>query len=133
MRSSVNLYERLISALSYLSAGWVGIIAIIVYAVGKKKLPYYLRYNILQSIFIALLLYVISLVVNLVMWVLGIIPFIKIIVAQIGLFFNMPIILGYSLAQLFVFGLIMYTIFNCIIGKIPKIYWISDIVDYATK
>ena len=59
--SKVNLLEKIISVLSYITMGIVGLIWIIIAHFYKKSLKYFLMYNITQSMVIAIILAILKL------------------------------------------------------------------------
>ena len=125
---NISIFERVISVLSYLTGGFVGF----VYAIGiffmKRRLTAFLRYNILQSILVSFLIYVLSLVIGLIFSILSHIPFIQILVSWIYLIFNKSFIGSYSIIQIFIFGLYLYMAGLAFVGRYPRVYMISDIV-----
>lgn len=140
MRSfSPSTSERIFSALSYLTVGWIGLIYFIVLYFAKKPITYFLRYNVFQSIFISLLYFVLSMVLGLVANLLLHIPYINYLVSQILFFFNRPILsisfLGdsFSIIQVFTIGLILYLAIMALLGKYPRIYKISSIIDRSAR
>ena len=124
---SPDLGEKIISILSYLSAGMVGFIwMIIAYATGKTLKPF-LKFHSYQSIFISILYYVLTLVLGILISFLKIIPFIGALVINLVMYINQyPLFLGYSIVQTVVILVIGYLIFCCIKGIEGNIYWISD-------
>ena len=128
-RYHVSVSDRAIAFLSYVSAGWVGFIYAIIFFFLKRKLSPFLRYNILQAIFIAFAYYVISLVFGLVFSLLSHIPIIQILVSWMQLIFNRPIFFQYSLIQVVVLGLFIYMALVSLGGKYPRIPYISNIIE----
>lgn len=130
MRDSIGILDRIISFLSYITAGWGGMIMLVVMYFRKKTPSHFLRYNAMQSIFISLLYFIIAMGLGLILKFLSYIPFINYLVAQIAFFFNRPLLLDYSLIQLFTTGLIAYLAISSLLGIYPRVYWISkNIID----
>lgn len=130
MRDSIGIFDRIISFLSYITAGWGGMIVLVVMYFRKKTPSHFLRYNAMQSIFISLLYFIIAMGLGLILKFLSYIPFINYLVAQIAFFFNRPLLLDYSLIQLFTTCLIAYLAISSLLGIYPKVYWISkNIID----
>ena len=130
MRDSIGIFDRIISFLSYITAGWGGMIVLVVMYFRKKTPSHFLRYNAMQSIFISLLYFIIAMGLGLILKFLSYIPFINYLVAQIAFFFNRPLLLDYSLIQLFTTCLIAYLAISSLLGIYPRVYWISkNIVD----
>lgn len=130
MRDSIGIFDRIISFLSYITAGWGGMIILVVMYFRKKTPSHFLRYNAMQSIFISLLYFIIAMGLGLILKFLSYIPFINYLVAQIAFFFNRPLLLDYSLIQLFTTCLIAYLAISSLLGIYPRVYWISkNIID----
>lgn len=130
MSDSIGIFDRIISFLSYITAGWGGMIVLVVMYFRKKTPSHFLRYNAMQSIFISLLYFIIAMGLGLILKFLSYIPFINYLVAQIAFFFNRPLLLDYSLIQLFTTCLIAYLAISSLLGIYPRVYWISkNIID----
>ena len=130
MRDSIGIFDRIISFLSYITAGCGGMIVLVVMYFRKKTPSHFLRYNAMQSIFISLLYFIIAMGLGLILKFLSYIPFINYLVAQIAFFFNRPLLLDYSLIQLFTTCLIAYLAISSLLGIYPRVYWISkNIID----
>lgn len=132
-RRSVGIVDRLVSFLSYITAGWFGMIYCIVLFIGKKMPSRFVRYNVFQSIFISLLFFVLSFGMGLILKFLSYIPFLNYLVASITFQFNRPVFFNYSLIQTFMIGLTVYMAIVAILGKRPRVYWVSNIIDNAVK
>lgn len=132
-RRSVKLLDRLVAFLSYVTAGWFGMIYCIVLFVGKKMPSSFVRYNVFQSIFISLLYFVLSFGLGLVLKFLSYIPFLNYIVASITFQFNRPIFFEYSFVQTFMVGLTVYMAVVSLLGRRPRVYWVSKIIDNSVN
>ena len=133
-RKPVSWFDRVVSALSYLSAGWIGMIVLVVLYFAKKKASRFVQYNVFQSIFISLLFFVVASVFSIVFKVLSLIPLLDYLVAQISMVFNVPIVFGYSILQLFTTVLILYMTVLSACGNYPRVYWISkNVIDRAVR
>lgn len=130
---SVGWFDRIFSAVTYLTAGWAGMIILVILYFQKKSSSHFLRFNVFQSIFISLLFFVLASCIGLIMQVLSYIPFINYLVAQIAFLLGKPFIGQYSLIQAIMSALIVYTTIFSFCGKYPRIFWISKIIDYAAK
>jgi uncharacterized membrane protein len=124
----ISFSDRLFSALSYLTAGWGGMIILVIMYFRQKHPSKFLRFNLFQSIFVSLLYFVLAMCLGLIFQVLSYIPFINYLVAQIAFLFNRPFFADYSIIQTFVTGLIFYMTIWSLLGKYPKIYWVSNII-----
>lgn len=129
MREKIYPIERIIASTSYLTMGLVGFIWIIIGLFSKARLKHFLQYHIFQSIFISLLFVVLSYILTWIANLLGLIPFINKLVAQVAFLLNMPLILGYSLIQTIVYSLLFYLAITSFMGRYSYIPWISDVIN----
>lgn len=129
MREKIYPIERIIASTSYLTMGLVGFIWIIIGLFSKARLKHFLQYHIFQSIFISLLFVILSYILTWIANLLGLIPFINKLVAQVAFLLNMPLILGYSLIQTIVYSLLFYLAITSFMGRYSYIPWISDVIN----
>ncbi len=129
-KNSNGIIDNILSCISYLTAGWGGLIALILFSIRKKTVSPFLRFNAMQSIFIALLFFCISFGCELIAKFLSFIPFINYLVAQITFLLNRPIFFSWSLVQAFTLGITAYCAIFALIGKYPRIYAISKLIDH---
>ena len=125
-----NISDCIISCISYFTAGWGGLIALILFSIRKKTVSNFLKFNAMQSIFIALLFFCVSLACDLVAKVLSFIPFINYLVAQLTFLLSRPIFFDWSLVQTFMLGITAYCAIFSLFGKFPRIFMISKLIDH---
>lgn len=130
---SIQIMDRVVSCLTYLTAGWFGLIYFVILYFQKKSPSLFLRYNIFQSIFISLLLFVLSMSLGLLSNLLLAIPFINVVVSWVILLFNRPVFFEYSIIQFCITVLIFYLAGFSLLGKYPKVYGISKIIENAMR
>ena len=130
MREDAAPIERIIAPLSYITMGMVGFIWLIIGLFTKARLKPFLQYHIFQSIFIALAFAVLSIFIGWLSNILSVIPIINHIVAQITFWLNMPLLFGYSLMQIVIYGFLGYLAFTSFLGTYSYIPWVSDIIDH---
>ena len=132
MQRSNQVYpiERIISALTYLTAGMAGFIFLIIAALMKKRVTPFLMYHILQSIFISIAYFMLTVLCNLLYVILYRIPLIN----AIPYFINMPIplLMGFSIIQLITTSIVLYLAITSFVGFYSYIPWVSDIIDQNT-
>jgi len=118
--------ERIISAATYLTAGGVGFVWLIIAAFLRKRVTPFLMYHIMQSIFISLLFYIVSLLGNLLFVILYKIP----IINAIPYFLNLPIafLFGLSIIQVFTTTIILYLAITSGMGYYSYLPWVSNII-----
>ena len=133
MTERISNIDKIFSALSYVTVGWIGFLYCLILIFNKKKISKFLRFNVFQSIFLALLFFVLCAVFGLIFKLLSMIPFIQIIVSWIQLILFRPMIFQYSLIQAITISILFYGAIFSLLGKYPRIYWVSNIIDYNTK
>ena len=129
-RKKPYLIERLISAVTYLSAGGVGFLWLLIAALLKKQVTKFVMYHVMQSIFISILFYLLSVFANFILIIVYKIPIINIV----PYLFNMPIAMFFNLSiiQLFTTLIILYLSITAALGYYSYLPWISDIVKINT-
>lgn len=133
MSRSVGFFDRLISVLTYVTAGWAGLIYCVIMYFRKRNPSIFVKYNVFQSIFISLMFLVLSMALELVLKFLSYIPFVNYLAAQISFLLNKPVFFDYSLIQLFLSCLVIYFSIFSALGKFPRIYWVSEIIDRSVR
>lgn len=121
--------ERLLSAGTYLTAGFVGFIWLIIAALLKKQVRPFLMYHIMQSIFLSIAFFLISQLSGLVYIILYKIP----VINAIPYLLNMPMLAGLSVIQLFTTTIILYLAITSGMGMYSYLPWISDIIKGNTR
>ena len=131
MRNSNKPYfiERIIAAGTYLSMGMVGFVWLIFCAITKNNLRPFLKYHIFQSFFLIMALFLLNIFVSFVVSILGVIPFINMLVYKLLFFFTAPMIVGLSITSIIMLALMVYLVLTSLQGKYSYIPWISNIID----
>ena len=129
MNQKISAIDKVASGLTYLTAGWFGLIYCIILTLQKKKISNFLRYNIYQAIFIVLLFFLCCAIFGLVFNILSHIPFIQVIISWLQLILLKPILFDRSIFQLLIGAIMLYSTILSFLGKEPRIYWISNIID----
>lgn len=122
--------ERIISALSYLTAGFAGFIWLIVASILKKHVTQFLLYHILQSIFLSIAYFLLATFAELIYVILYKIPFIN----AIPYFINMPLpfLFDLSVVQGITTAIILYLAITSAMGLYSYFPWVSDIININT-
>lgn len=132
-KTPVSIADRIISVISYVTAGWVGLIYMVILYFMNKPASLFLRYNIFQSIFISFFYFLLCMIFGFISNILLQIPLINALVSWFILLFNRPIIFEYSAIQSFVMGLFIYMTVMALMGKFPRVYWVSKIIDKSVR
>lgn len=125
----LSIIERLVCGLTYPTMGMVGFIWLILGLFTKTRLRQFAQYHICQSIFISIGFILLSWIVGFLSNVLSLIPFINTLVAQLTFYLNMPLLLGYSIIQLCIYGTLTYLGIEALIGKYSYFPFVSEIID----
>lgn len=120
--------EKLISALSYLTMGFVGFIYLVIIILTKKNLKPFLKYHIFQSIFISIGYYLLTIFVGLVCNILLFIPIINKLTTMILYYATINIVFGCSIIGLCIYAILFYLVITSFQGKYSYLPWVSDII-----
>lgn len=124
----VYFMEKLISALSYLTMGFVGFIYIIITVFTKTSLKPFLKYHIFQSIFLSIGYFLLCTFIGLVCNILLVIPLINRLTTFILFYLNTPFIFGLSFVNMFCYTVLFYLIVTSFQGKYSYLPYISNII-----
>jgi len=124
--------DRVIAALSYMTFSFVGAVWFIINQIRHKEITVFLKYHIIQSIFLSLALYIFSLILSMLIEILDVIPFVQVLVRQLYFIFNTPVFMNYSIIQLFVYSLFGYLIVTSAMGLYSYVPWVSNIISEIT-
>ena len=129
-RSNVYPIERILSALTYLTAGGAGFIWLIIAAVMKKSVTPFLMYHILQSIFISIAYFLLTVICKMLYVILYRVPLIN----AFPYFLNMPLpfAFGLSVIQIVTTSIMLYLAITAFMGFFSYIPWVSDIINQNT-
>jgi len=118
--------ERILSAATYMTAGGVGFVWLIIAAFMRKQVTSFLMYHIMQSIFISILFFLASILGELVYVILYKIP----VINAVPYVINMPlsIFFGLSIVQMFTTTIILYLAITSGMGYFSYLPWVSNII-----
>ncbi|MBR6098765.1 hypothetical protein IKP85_03375 [bacterium] len=123
-----KMSERILAALTYMTAGTVGIVWLIVTTVRGNLPSRFGLYHIMQSIFI----YLCYIIVNWIFWtvteLLSNIPFLNRLIRQLIYLFNGPFVFGYSVMQCLIYGVLLYLIVFSFMGLYAYLPFFSDVI-----
>ena len=129
--------EKIISVLSYITMGIAGLIWIIIAYIYKRHIKYFLMYNIIQSMVIAILLAIFKLIMS--MPILSLIPFFFFISAILNYILSIKIIRFYSLGLSFsffefvIFIILIYIIIGVCIGRVFYVPFLTKLINKVMK
>ena len=118
--------ERILSAATYLTAGGVGFVWLIVAAILRKQVAPFLMYHILQSIFLSITFFLLGVMFDFLSIIIYRIPLLN----AIPYFLNLPMHLffGMSIIQLITTTIILYLAITSGLGYYSYLPWVSNII-----
>ncbi len=137
--TKVSPIEKIISTLSYLTMGIIGLVWLLIAHYSKKKLRYFLMYNIVQSMIIAIFLAIFKLAINILFSILSIIPLINIITAKLNYIISVRILiipifnLSFNIIEIIIHLILIYIIIGILMGKIFFIPYLTNIINKLLK
>lgn len=137
--TKVSPIEKIISTLSYLTMGIIGLVWLLIAHYSKKKLRYFLMYNIVQSMVIAIFLAIFKLAINILFSILSIIPLINIITAKLNYIISVRILiipifnLSFNIIEIIIHLILIYIIIGILMGKIFFIPYLTNIINKLLK
>lgn len=127
--NKVSLLDRIISVLTYYTFGSVGVFWMIICALIKKYVPNFTTYHIMQSIFLSIILYLITQLMDIAVGFAINVPFIGEFIKKIVIYTSQtPIYLGFSLIHYIIFIIISYLAIFALFGKRSYFPYISEII-----
>ena len=131
--------ENVVSVRSYITMGIVGLIWILLAVLSKRKLKYFMMYNIAQSMIISMILLIFKLILELIFIIFAKIPILDVIAGLINFVISVKIIvinplhMSFSAIQLIVFIFLLYIIVGVILGRILYIPWLTNLMQNVMK
>ncbi len=131
--------EKVMSIISYFTMGIFGLILFIISRCTHRKLRYFLMYNIMQSIIIGVILFIFGKSVQLIFYLISLIPFLDFMVALLNLVLFFKIInisfFGMSLSffELCVFFLLLYISTGVCLSRIFYVHWLTKLTQKMMK
>ncbi len=129
-QNQVSLFDKFVSITTYYTFGLTGIIWLIAsILIFKKNVTDFCSYHIYQSIFISILLAVLSMALNFLFQLTIKIPFIGEAIGFVYLWlFNVPLFFTFSLFNFMVFVIITYLALGALFSKKTYFPFISDVI-----
>lgn len=127
-KEEISFGERIIASLSYVTAGLVGFVWLVIAFLAKKNFKPFLHYHVFQSIFLSILYYIVSVLLGLILQIIGVIPVIGQLGSRIFFMLNMPLFFGFSIINTLIYLVIFYLVFTSLQGRYSYLPWVSDII-----
>lgn len=135
--SQISPIEKIISITSYFTTGIVGLVWVIIAYILKKKIRFFLMYNIVQSMVIGIFLAIFSLIFNILFSIFAIIPFLGTLAAKINYYLSIKIIsifsLSFNIIELFLTIFLVYISIGVIMNRIFYIPILTGIIKSVMK
>ena len=130
IRQGASLWDRFVSITSYFTFGMTGLIWLIAsFLIFKKSATPFACYHIYQSIFISVLLYVLSMFFDIVFSLIRAVPFIGELFSYINLYlFRTPVFSTFTLCNLLIFFILAYLSLGAFLGKLSYFPFVSDVI-----
>lgn len=133
----VDFTDRLFSVITYLTMGTFGFVWMIICHLRGTRISNYLRFNILQSIFISISLYLLDIIfrffIEIVLFIVKIIAIIPLIGSFLAVLINSIIsftmnfgIFNYSIPQIIYIVYMFYVVFMSLTGRYPELPYVSN-------
>ena len=118
--------EKIISAATYMTAGGAGFVWLVIAAITKKTVRPFLMYHILQSIFLSILFFLLSVLGQMIYVILYRIPLINAIPYLINM--PLPFVFNLSIIQVVTTTIILYLAITSFMGYYSYLPWVSDVI-----
>ena len=122
------MIERIVSALSYITAGMIGFIWLILGVLTKSSLRPFMKYHIFQSIFLSMGYFLLLIILEQVSVIINFVPIVRNIFSMALFPFVIPIIYGLSIVQILIYTVIFYLAVTSFMGRYSYLPWISEII-----
>ena len=122
------LIERIVSALSYMTSGFIGFIWLLLGIFTKSNLRPFLKYHIFQSIFLAIAYFLLLQLLGMLGTIINFIPFVRNVISMVIFPLMIPLVFGFSIVQILIYTVIFYLVVTSLMGRYSYIPWISDII-----
>lgn len=125
-----QMLDRILSVACYITFGMAGLGWLIICAVLKKQISTFGLYNIYQSIFLSIVLYIISWLCQIAVGLLSAVPILDKLTFNFVLYFTQtPIYFNRSLSGLIITAIVIYLCVFAFFGKFPYLPVISDVIN----
>ena len=128
------LLEKVIASLSYITASAVGFIWLLIAIFTKNNIKPFLKYHIFQSIFLSIAFWLANKLLELIMSIFSIIPFLKKISFAISYWLGASLIPhAPSIIDSIIYFIIFYLAITSFMGQYSYLPWVSEIIKANVK
>ena len=125
---NISFSDRIVSAGSYITGGLIGVIWQVICAVRRKAVSRFLIFNIFQSVFLSLFIFILNLLLSFTVRLLIMIPIINKITNMVILTLFSPVYYGWSIIGFIILTIYVYLSLCSLAGKYPYLPWVSKII-----
>ncbi|OGI22007.1 MAG: hypothetical protein A2287_10490 [Candidatus Melainabacteria bacterium RIFOXYA12_FULL_32_12] len=124
--STLEMSDRLISSISYLTMGMLGFIWIIFAKVTGRSIKPFVRFHIFQAIFISIIVYLFNILMGIFLNIIMYVPVVKNIIGFLVFYLAQdPLIFGFSILHFGFMVFIAYCAWFAFLGRYAEVPWIS--------
>lgn len=128
-KTEVNMVDRIVSVLTYYTMGIFGLIWLVFSALTKRRISSFLAFNLYQSMFILAIISIFSLVYNIALNILSVVPFIGQMFIKLDIFLNQtPLYFTFTITGLIFTIFVTYLALLALLGKKPYVPYVSEII-----
>ena len=131
--------EKMISVLSYISMGFIGFLWLIIAYVCKRKLKYFLMYNICQSMVISIFLAILNILIQLIFSIFSHIPVLDAAAGILNYIISIKIVrftaigLSFNIIEFLLFILLLYIIIGVLRSRIYPVPYLTKFIQSVMK
>lgn len=126
---NISLTDKIVSVLTYYTFGIFGLIWLVYAYLAKKSINSFCLFNIYQSIFISVILYIISLLWGIAIGFISVVPLIGKFMVSLDIFINQtPMYFSFTLSGFVLMVFLSYLAVLSFLGKKPFVPYVSNII-----
>lgn len=126
---NISLTDKIVSVLTYYTFGIFGLIWLVYAYLAKKSINSFCIFNIYQSIFVSVVLYIISLLWGIAIGFISVVPLIGKFMVSLDIFINQtPMYFSFTLSGFVLMVFLSYLAVLSFLGKKPFVPYVSNII-----
>lgn len=126
---NISLTDKIVSVLTYYTFGIFGLIWLVYAYLAKKSINSFCIFNIYQSIFVSVVLYIISLLWGIAIGFISVVPLIGKFMVSLDIFINQtPMYFSFTLSGFVLMVFLSYLAVLSFLGKKPFIPYVSNMI-----
>lgn len=126
---NISLTDKIVSVLTYYTFGIFGLIWLVYAYLAKKSINSFCIFNIYQSIFVSVVLYIISLLWGIAIGFISVVPLIGKFMVSLDIFINQtPMYFSFTLSGFVLMVFLSYLAVLSFLGKKPFVPYVSNMI-----